>query len=539
MSRSVRCLRKSSHNVVSGYTKLTKANSSADISPSNIATATGVAVAMNGRTLYGLYAVSGKEVADTYNYNTRRTVIRIKKVVFDGTETFTVSYGAFTSSTRTNTVRFIDNTRTSLSGDYRYGIISTHFPYLANNYATDAQGVSYMDSTGNCCSFSINRTDIPNYTSTMTDSELLAAFKSWLAAQYSAGTPVTVWYRAQAENIMVGYKNLISGGNFPSTTSAWSAYGAETITSISNNILTTTGTNAATGGGAITIANTKLIAGHKYYYNTVQLKVNNSSASRVRIELYSDNKAGSVLFVQGTEYTNPIADTWYKLSSVNTVTTQTDYIRLQFYHSYADAATHSSKVLSAKNAGVYDLTAIFGAGNEPTLAWCDANIVPPYIMFIDSYANLATNPKFLNGTAGWSPNLCTLSASSGILTCTLTGTSGNYGIYQTLSTTIATGNKVYIRCDIKPKYTGTYRIGLNDSNTAGAITADVWNTVSTIVTKASYNITVFYANSSSYAVGDVIYFKNCKIYDLTALFGAGNEPDKTWCDQYLGDLESN
>ncbi len=38
-------------------------------------------------------------------------------------------------------------------------------------------------------------------------------------------------------------------------------------------------------------------------------------------------------------------------------------------------------------------------------------------------------------------------------------------------------------------------------------------------------------------VAGVMYFDSAKLIDLTAIFGSGNEPDKTWCDKHLGGMQ--
>ena len=40
-------------------------------------------------------------------------------------------------------------------------------------------------------------------------------------------------------------------------------------------------------------------------------------------------------------------------------------------------------------------------------------------------------------------------------------------------------------------------------------------------------------NRGENAVGNVYYWKNIQLYDLTAIFGAGNEPTKEWCDETI------
>lgn len=58
----------------------------------------------------------------------------------------------------------------------------------------------------------IKKASFPNYTS-------LADFKAWLAAQYAAGTPVTVWYVLATEETAIVNEPLMKIGDYADTIS--------------------------------------------------------------------------------------------------------------------------------------------------------------------------------------------------------------------------------------------------------------------------------------------------------------------------------
>ena len=68
-----------------------------------------------------------------------------------------------------------------------------------------------------------------------------------------------------------------------------------------------------------------------------------------------------------------------------------------------------------------------------------------------------------------------------------------------------------------------------------AKTAKQWNLYSWRVVRSSFtsgNYQLRFDFNNNYVAGN-IYFDSAKVYDLTAVFGAGKEPDKAWCDTYL------
>lgn len=170
---------------------------------------------------------------------------------------------------------------------------------------------------------------------------------------------------------MVSINSLITNGNFANGTTGWtSATGASTNASVSNNILTWTPTSLYDGWYQnITYPDNHVI------YASMWLKSPLSNAANLQIW------GGS-----------PVAwvtqdNVWQQLSlrfnqSVNLK-------RLAFLNS----SYNNAQPMSAKQVFAVDLTAAFGAGNEPTQSWCDANL---------SYNSTTGNVTINNGSLQFS-----------------------------------------------------------------------------------------------------------------------------------------
>ena len=74
--------------------------------------------------------------------------------------------------------------------------------------------------------------------------------------------------------------------------------------------------------------------------------------------------------IPGIAVTLPVQNQWYEASVVTVATGVSNLARL--YHYYVDAATSTGKVMEIQRVLYLDLTAIFGAGNEPTAVEMDA-----------------------------------------------------------------------------------------------------------------------------------------------------------------------
>ena len=145
--------------------------------------------------------------------------------------------------------------------------------------------------------------------------------------------------------------------------------------------------------------------------------------------------------------------------------------------------------------------------------------------------NLVTNGDFSNGTAGWQTTTASLSAANNELILTIiTGSKQDSRIYQLIGA--IAGHKYYAHGSIMRTNANTFtpKIGGSDAVYLKAVanTYVTYGIVLTAVDTTSYS--VYLADT---VAGEVIKFKNLLAIDLTATFGAGNEPTATQMDEYL------
>jgi hypothetical protein len=151
-------------------------------------------------------------------------------------------------------------------------------------------------------------------------------------------------------------------------------------------------------------------------------------------------------------------------------------------------------------------------------------------LFDYEYTNEISNSDFSNGITGWeSVNAGTPIAENNV--CKFTATAYNGRVYQ--SEAFTEGKKYYVRLDVKAD---SNQVKL-DAGHAGFSQyhsgSGEFETLSTLVTApstADYAVRVLENRSSGFTE---IQIRNGFIVSLTDLFGAGNEPDKAWCDQNL------
>jgi hypothetical protein len=154
-------------------------------------------------------------------------------------------------------------------------------------------------------------------------------------------------------------KNFVVNGNFASNTSGWT--GSDGLLSVGNNTLTLTGTGVS---NLPKVNQSTLINASSVKYVKMQARVTNANCTSL-FARWSTGSPGNIEVVAP-----PIENQWYELSGISSQASSILYV----YHQYTDAATANGKIMEVREVLAIDLTATFGAGNEPTLAWCDANI---------------------------------------------------------------------------------------------------------------------------------------------------------------------
>jgi hypothetical protein len=200
---------------------------------------------------------------------------------------------------------------------------------------------------------------------------------------------VGYWSGQKRGNVYYPLTNLVTNGNFAGGTTGW----ATTVSnaSVESNTLYNTGT----GAGATPYINqttVNLIANHKY---CLIARVRVTSANAIRIQIKITSVSGDI-----GEYNqmSPVQNQWYTMILAKDNVSYTTSLQVRIAHWYADAATASGKVMEVQNVMTYDLTAIFGAGNEPTAAEMDAILAADGTPYWDGTRNVLCNP---NGKYFW------------------------------------------------------------------------------------------------------------------------------------------
>jgi hypothetical protein len=150
-------------------------------------------------------------------------------------------------------------------------------------------------------------------------------------------------------------ENLVVNGDYNLSTPAPLTASLSTLV-ISNG----TGKYTGIGGSGLIIATRNQVAGK--YYAKARARVTDSNSESLLLR-FGD---ASAVYSTVASVMTPVANQWYELSAVgDSLSVAT--IRAQ----YPDAATQLGKVLEVDYCQIIDLTATFGAGNEPTKEQCD------------------------------------------------------------------------------------------------------------------------------------------------------------------------
>lgn len=153
--------------------------------------------------------------------------------------------------------------------------------------------------------------------------------------------------------------------------------------------------------------------------------------------------------------------------------------------------------------------------------------------------SLLANGNFSNGMTGWTPYYATAAVNSGVCSIIVKGSDSMlFGCINYVGSYPNTTDKVYYRCKVMVTNSDCIKIVIRSS---GAETAaiinnpiiDTWYTISCVKavgsTSANFSPSHYYT-TAQISDGKVCQVKECGIINLTAQFGAGNEPTKEWCD---------
>lgn len=186
---------------------------------------------------------------------------------------------------------------------------------------------------------------------------IMATWGGWLADTDPKLLPTYGWGKLTQN----AARNLVTNGDFSNGTAGWSSAAASSL-SANPPVVTVTGDGSNATVSAFMATATTVVMGHKWY-GAAMLRVTNAAATQLRLRLI----AGYLDITQAS----PTSGSWYSLSGVATAGSSITATSLSVSHIYADAATASGKVMEVKYPITFNLTTLFGAGNEPTATEMD------------------------------------------------------------------------------------------------------------------------------------------------------------------------
>ena len=278
---------------------------------------------------------------------------------------------------------------------------------------------------------------------------------------------------------------------------------------------------------------------HIYYF---AIFVKSSLSSNARVDIYWPVAEPGM----GAQYIT-IANSWQMYSwkvSRNSFTSGEYPLRVDFDNNYQNGTMYIDNLI------LLDLTEIFGAGNEPDKAWIDKNLAIVSIDGITSeqYTFLSAQNLYQYGDMegeGWTTNSSVQYSTEHVFTgnyaLKLTGTSSSQEILAQTSETLeldpthiyyvsvygyqeSKDGKESVECywPVAEPVMGGIAVGA-----VGEWNLYSWRATRTSFTSGSYQLRLDFNNK---LCNSTFYFDNLRIIDLTATFGEGNEPDKSWLD---------
>lgn len=231
-------------------------------------------------------------------------------------------------------------------------------------------------------------------------------------------------------------------------------------------------------------------------------------------------------YVKGTIPTTPVSLREYAEEVFKDAGIESYTIDTQFTNIYTSAplpiGTHKEL-----------LRLIAQAGQGIVLPTVDGGIHLKYASPLLPATNTVSNAAFENDFTDWQQSSCTLDSSQVQYGKQSVRVAKGGTLQQTI--TLAAGHKVYCRA-----YAWT-AVSLTDGSAllkfnGQLVTADLvmanmqpstWTLLSNVLESAASNVIRFENTSSA------INLDSFMLLDLTVIYGAGNEPDKKWCDQNI------
>jgi len=208
-------------------------------------------------------------------------------------------------------------------------------------------------------------------------SNALAYTKDWQVEEYVPKPNIA--HKAKKVYIGVGEDSLVANGDFSNGLSGWTVSatnyfttkettkGGENCVEITLTTPTTAGTNHAEK--VISHSVNALNMNHIYYFG--YRYYGDSGNNNFRPIVGQTNGTGTQYFATATDCSAP---EWQSVSERKECTVAGNSIHLALFTQNANSELTAGMKMYFTNFKVYDLTAMFGAGNEPTKEWCDTNL---------------------------------------------------------------------------------------------------------------------------------------------------------------------
>lgn len=175
---------------------------------------------------------------------------------------------------------------------------------------------------------------------------------------------------------------------------------------------------------------------------------------------------------------------------------------------------------------------------EGTISLDGAYNVPPDALVIDGKCqqtvgvwgtNLITNGDFSNGITGWSPSSATAyGVADGAYTFTATATNGQ--IVTPVS--MINGHKYYATASVRAT-SALVKMSVSGAGATAAQSDGVFHRLTSLITWTPATGNYQFVVRDTGTTFAPVSFDNCLLIDLTAAFGAGNEPTAEQMDAYL------
>jgi len=336
--------------------------------------------------------------------------------------------------------------------------------------------------------------------------------------------------------------NLLTNSDFSNGTTGWSSTEG-TLSTNAGKLRFISGTRGANATFMVTPA-ISYTAGRKYYFSAETTLETSKDLTATNLYIGPGARQAVLSFPDTTNTS--------RSSAVFTANSTTN-VTIVF------SRLNQGKYMDLDNVMLIDLTSCFGAGNEPSKAEMDAlmetwggwfaketpKLLPSYDWLKrtqNASTNLLPNSHFFNGTTGWQAlDYCTLTAANSVLT--MTGTGADSSALGFCSAGIQRlGQKIYVRTSVRATSGSAVSLSIYGGGLlAGVISAPIlnqWYTPSGIITAPTTGADLGFTFIASYAdpasaTGQATEWKYPLLIDLTACFGAGNEPTKSEMDHLL------